>query len=203
MLSSCETWTEEERRILRDCYRMKTKQELLSLFPGRSWGSIAAMAKRLRVFRFKGSGSTIQLQPEVARVAAWAIACEGSISLKTDRGYLHPLVGLFNTRPELIMKFHHLVKCGAFRAHKYHREGTQKMYLWELHGIPVCFSFLSQIEPFLPIKKEACALVIEFCRHRLQNGNKSPYMERDWQIHQEVVTLNMTSRGRGGKGEEV
>ena len=204
LASSCAAWTIEEDTRLASSYRMSSHKGLVTMFPGRTWEAIHQRAKKLRVWRYK-TRDVPKLTEQAAMVAAWALACEGTICLVKSRHdqhtYFMPKLLLFNTRPELVQRFTELVGCGAVSCRKPYKTRTrsQNLYLWTLYGVTNILAFLRQIRPFLPIKEDVADLVMEYCESRLRLGNKVPYTVREQLIQQEIVRRNMSRHGNGAK----
>lgn len=169
----------------------------MALFPNRTWNAIRSAAKDIGVHRFRSSGIPVLLSQEDARLAAWAIACEGSIQLLSNRGTLMPRLSLFNTARELVVKFREIVGCGVVWTQVAKPKFNQReCYAWYLYGIMPCLSFSEAIRPFLPIKQEQCALLIEYCRHRQTFGWHGGKNEKDSAIRCRMLELNARGRGR-------
>lgn len=119
----------------------------------------------------------MSLSEEAAKIAAWSIFWEGSITIekytRNGHAYLRPLILLGNTNREVLQKFRDLVGVGGIYLNQTlrpDRKRNQPYYQWSIRAVPQCLSFIQEIRPYLPGKQSQADSLIEFCQERLGKG---------------------------------
>ena len=133
---------------------------------------------------------------------AWAIACDGSITIHCYKHSSHyvlkPSVGFTNTEESIVKEVKKTVAMGNIVEHSAGNPKHKDATIWNLTSFLEILHLLKEIKNYLPIKKRRAELVIEFIESRIKRGvlenQHLPYSKREWEIYEEVKKLN--KRGR-------
>jgi len=148
------------------------------------------------------------MNDEVAKIAAWSVAWEGSLSIvnggsvsrrrlasgeirkyEGHKSYLKPYIAVANTNRDLLEEFQLLVGMGSIRCYKPTNPAHKDSYIWIVRTIKDCLEFCEAILPWLPAKQRQAELVIEFCSGGLPTRSFRD-TDRDWEIYEEMKKLN-------------
>jgi len=137
-----------------------------------------------------------QLDEKVKMTVAWTVSAEGTISINarhsvsphSHRFRACPIICVSNTEKEFITRFWSLVVVGGIYLHKRLKSG-KNVWTWSLRSVLGCYTLLSEIKEYLPIKREQADLVIKFCESRLRHLNK-PYTDYEIALIKQVRFLN-------------
>lgn len=197
-------WTGEELATLRRLYPSASREEILKAFPRISWDAIVVTAnRRLGIYR-RGKvpqrhkvGTFPRMSEEIAKVAAWAIALEGTITLHRQTHHtrgrtvcLYPMISMGNTDFEMLRQFRELTKYGRISEKAWRSNEKCKFERkWEIRSIYEMHSFLEQILPYLPSKRKQGDLLLRFLESRISRW-KLPYIEEEFKIQERIKELN-------------
>jgi len=201
-------WGSEELEILQRCYSTTPKKELMKMLPIRTWSAIITKASYAGIKDFRRNHcpdpvgklkiSSVSFSEHIALVAAWVIACEGTISLRKNhnrsrRSYSYqPVISVSSTTRPLLDHFQELVKCGSINFDRLDKAGNP-VYVWRLTSIRECLDFLEKIGAHLPIKKDQCRLLMKFCEIR-DKCPGAPYLFGEEKIYAEIRRLNIRGK---------
>lgn len=145
--------------------------------------------------------SIVRLIPEDAKVAAWTLACEGSVDITKGRsrtcrqGFtFHPCITLWNTDSELVQNFRKMVGCGSIYRRKMKNPNHRDEFSWRIHSFSEVISFIEEILPFAPssVFRRKCELILEYCRSRIgKKKHKAPYTQDEIELYEEMRRLNV------------
>lgn len=186
-------WKEEDKERLRQVYHSKPKDEVLRMFPNRTWNGIAVKARRLKVKRpYPPPHHPIPLEKADDATRAYLggiLDGEGTISVHQTRcGPIAPLVCVTNTDEELIKWIGRILDLPYYsREEEKHKTSfsVRCSQIWKVHRI------LELLEPYLRIKtkKTLATLVMDFCRRRFEHLYM-PYMKEDKDTVIKIRELN-------------
>ena len=134
---------------------------------------------------------------------------EGYISITLGRGsdgkqYYQPVVGILSSVHEDFvrkvedilsksdLKFYHIT---VKRGKPIYFKTQRQLFQVTLKGQNRCRSFLSEIEPYLVLKKDIAQITIEWCESRIERRGHA-YNHREIEIIKEVRKLNGERTGR-------
>lgn len=147
---------------------------------------------------------------------AWVVAAEGCISIyrrvdcrsvysKFHGGLvtLRPMVNVSNTKVEFIENFKELAGIGHVSGgnRMAARSNCNPIYDWCVSSIEDCFSFVTDIQAFLPIKQEQACVILEFCERSMWR-NGSALEDRDFELYEKMRELNRRGTGNGTKTDD-
>jgi len=121
----------------------------------------------------------VVLSPSDAAYLAGIIDGEGSISLlkivRNNKTFISPVITITNTDKKLVDWVVSVYPNGVWRVRQ--RDATHKLVNeWALNKISDVAHLLSQLLPYLTIKKDKAKIVLEFCEYR---KNKRPYSDKE------------------------
>ena len=140
---------------------------------------------------------------------AWAIACEGCITLtrqsRDRKSYaLHPKITFHNTNEGLGLLFQELVGDGKIHSQRDYSPKHKDRWIWQLSGYKEIKMFLEDIIDYLPIKEEQARIVLEFCSRRLnikKKGINFKLGQTTWSEKDEEDRLRINKLNKRGKQE--
>ena len=197
-------WTKEEIKTLETNFTRLgptsqtepvTRQTLLDLLPTKSWGAIKWKANQLNLERdFKLAYPPLNLSRFDTGYIAGLTDGEGCISIsknkrKNRETNLHPYISIANTDLDVLNWITELTTLGSVRrltptpvserTEKWHQRPWiwSKCYTWQTSSYGGCYRFLTDIGPYLKIKKRLAELVLEFLE--IQHTKSKPRVEID------------------------
>lgn len=197
-------WTDEDIDLLKRYYETRSKEDLLKLFPERSWSSLRHKAERLKVYRtsvkhYLRPKRIEDLQHDDKVYVAATIDGEGTITVSVkknnadpERGGapLTPLIGISNTKKELIDWLHSILFGSTMRTSKKDVKRNRKaVWAVQVARLLDVKALLEQVLPYLKVKRRQAELVLQFCNLRLKD-TWATYNPRLFEIAKEVRKLN-------------
>lgn len=137
-----------------------------------------------------------------AEIAAWVMACEGSLSVysstrsnlsRTNFLELKPVIAITNTDLELLDRFKFMVGRGRIRelSRSIPYPNSKPAYQWFIRDMKNCYELCLEILPYMPSKKRQVELMIDFCKRSPKLGGPTRRdLDADWAIHREMKELN-------------
>jgi hypothetical protein len=90
---------------------------------------------------------------EVAKISAWFLMAEGSISLhRALHVYFAPHVWIKNVNYLLLQEYMKLVQLGYISRAEPEKANWKPIYSWQLRGLHECYCYLKHVTPYLVIK---------------------------------------------------
>ena len=118
------------------------------------------------------------MNTEERKIVAWSFAWEGFISVQKRNGknvrLCQPILGVSNTNKNLLEQFSDMVGCGNITKVKTTKKNNAQVWHWRVSNLPDVAFVLSQIVSYLPSKREAGKLVLDFCVSRLKKARGKP-----------------------------
>ena len=154
-------WSEEELQVLKKFYFKTSKEKLLEMLPNRTWNAIVARASKLGLKRYRIYRELKLTEIEKAWLAA-AIDCDGTISaaFHKDCQCYRPIIAIYNTNLELLEKVRKLILESTIdwrkRSLRY-----KKTFRLRISNKGVVLNLLTQIYPYLIVKKKQAKLLLE------------------------------------------
>lgn len=142
--------------------------------------------------RYRSGFKCNTLTPEQAAYIAGFMDGEGSIMLYMRRDAVALRITFSNTLRPVLEWITYVIGCGNIVSHDRHNPNHKEGHHLQLNA-EAALSLLEQIEPFLIIKKEQCALAIEF-HHRLQDPQSKA--DRQWQYKSRETMQRLNKRGK-------
>lgn len=194
-------WTEAEIDLLRKYYLTSDISSIQKLFPNRSWRAILHKANRLQyggtpiIHRFRPV-SIPDLSLEKRCYVAGIIDGEGTITIafyrpvKKDKimPNMMPIILVSNSNKDLIDYLHPLLLGSTIKTAK-ETEIRKTVYQIQIAKLLDVEALLTQILPYLVIKKRQAELVLEYCALR-KKDTLLTYNDRLFEIAKEVRGLN-------------
>jgi hypothetical protein len=194
-------WTEAEIDLLRKYYLTSDISSIQKLFPNRSWNSILHKAERLRlintpvIHRFRPINIP-DLPLEKKCYVAGIVDGEGTISISfyRPRGSskimpnMMPIVLVSNSNRDLINYLHPLLLGSTLKTAKA-TDIRKEVYAIQVARLLDVEALLTQILPYLVVKRRQAELVLEYCALRKKDTLLS-YNDRLFEIAKEVRGLN-------------
>lgn len=197
-----DTWTERELELLALLYPVAERADVLQHLPSRSWETIRWRAKHSKIRRnwtVRAEYEHLEVMPETDK--AWLAAAldfEGTIGIAKHGTSKHgPVLDAYlsisNTNLALIDRFTSIFKskrklyvkrdgrtmrCG----HRVHKPVFQAMIL----RMPLIFTVLRVIRPYLVAKGEQADIVLRFLEHQ----NSKPYEEKSRYTPEQLALYN-------------
>lgn len=192
-------WTKDEIELLRQYFLTSDKAYIEKLFPNRSWGSVLHKANRLKF------GKTPLLHhlrplsipdlPVEKRIYVAGIADgEGTITVairKSPKNILPsmtPMVLFSNSNKALIDYLHPLLLGSTIKTVK-ETKIRKTVYQIQIAKLLDVEAILTQMLPYLIVKRRQAELVLEYCALRKKDSLLS-YNDRLFEIAKEVRRLN-------------
>lgn len=197
-------WTDEDIDLLKRYYETRSKEEVVKLFPERSWSSLRHKAERLKVYRasvkhYLRPKRIGELQHDDKVYVAAITDGEGmiTVSVKKNRADPHkggspltPLIGISNSKKELIDWLHSILFGSTIKTGKEDIQRNRKaVWAVQVARLLDVKCLLEQILPYLKVKRRQAELVLEFCNVRLEDS-WATYNPRLFEIAKEVRKLN-------------
>ena len=192
-------WTDKEIDLLRRYYSTSDIASLEKLFPNRSWRAILHKANRLQyggtpiIHRFRPV-SIPDLSLERKCYVAGVIDGEGTITVairKSPKNILPnmtPMVLVSNSNKDLIDYLHPLLLGSTLKTAK-ENEIRKSVFQIQIAKLLDVEALLTQILPYLMVKRRQAELVLEYCALRKKDTLLS-YNDRLFEIAKEVRFLN-------------
>ena len=200
-------WTDQEVDILEKYYSSRDTEELQKLLPRRSWESILHRASRQGTIRssvraYLREQRIMTLPHDETIYIAGILDGEGMLTVTIKGGRialgngvnpLVPLISITNTSQPLIDWLH--PRLGGCTLKSPYSKGdkwkiVQTLQVARLLDIK---SLIEQTLPYLIVKRQQAALLLEFCNTRLQD-KWSEYNPQLFQIAKEIRNLNRKGR---------
>ena len=195
-------WSVEELEILCRNWSIKTKPELLVLFPLKKWSSIRHKAFDLKLKKEKHrdrywhtywSCPDIHLTDRQIGYFAGIIDGEGNIRIVRSKqktgDYYAPFVGITNTSQLLIDKCMAIFKSGRYHSEKRKRPHHKIKLVYNIASVKGVKQILTQILDELVVKNRQAELLLEFIKVK---ENKIGYgaLPREIELYEEIKRLN-------------
>jgi len=202
-VSSHRKWAESDDEKLERIYPTAQKEEILKLFPNRSWDAISLRANKLKLRRGNFIPPLQKVpfyslsEPEKAWLACF-LDSEGTIGItKKLRSFCHrPYVSASNTDIRLLNRFKELTDIKNVIAHMKRENPKHKpCYIIRTEKMPFIYGILRHVLPYLVAKATQAKMVLEFIeiRHgslKAWNGNRISETSRQQEIVRDICKLN-------------
>jgi hypothetical protein len=113
---------------------------------------------------------------------------EGTLTMR-KRPWPVPSVAISNTDKKIMKALHKILGAPIRVARKKTVKG-KKIYRLSLSNQKFLYDLFTILEPLMVAKRQQCKLIKEFCEIRLSKPNRYPYGSREYEICEEVQTLN-------------
>lgn len=195
-------WTDEDIDLLRKYYETGSREDLLKLFPHRSWRSINHKGRRHQLVRasvkhYLCSRTIGDLLHDQRIYLAGLIDGEGTVTISVRKSKskpgvmgspLTPLIIITNTNKELIDHLRTTLHGSTLKTQ--HRTGHCKdVWALQVARLLDVKALLEQITPYLFLKRRQAELLLEFCNLRLED-KWMRYNPRLFEIAKEIRKLN-------------
>jgi intein/homing endonuclease len=193
-------WSNGEIKILAENYVKMSRNELLTLLPGRSWKAIRNKATylskprpRRKIDSFFAPRRIGNLSHDDLLYLAGIFDGEGSFVLNRKKGRVYgfaPNVLITNTSKELMEWISKTlgVPYSKFNIGK-RGKNWKKAYRISIQRILDIKAFLEQIVPYLKAKERQAKLLLEFCTYQIERKWRETPLRVE-EIYQELRILN-------------
>jgi hypothetical protein len=191
-------WSNEEIKILAENYAKMSRNELLTLLPGRSWKAISNKAAYLckpgrKIDSFFAPRRIGNLSYDDLLYLAGIFDGEGSFVLNRKKGRVYgfaPNVLITNTSKELMEWISKTlgVPYSEVNIGK-GRKNWKKAYRISIQRILDIKAFLEQIVPYLKAKERQAKLLLEFCTYQIERKWRETPLRIE-EIYRELRILN-------------
>lgn len=154
------------------------------------------IAKLIKVLNHEDSFMIDKSNSETSRIMkaylAGLIDGEGTIRIgkaSPPSGGMSPQLYITNTSGNLLTYIENLGPW-RFREHKHQNSHWRKAYRLILERQTEILKILKNISPYLRLKRKQADLMIEYCKHRLNQVTNKPYTKRDKEIPKLIRELN-------------
>jgi hypothetical protein len=167
-------WTEADDVTLSEAWAShKSREQVMSLFPGRSYHSLTGRAFKIGVQRPNGyrSHDLSPLDAVTDTDAAWLAGMvdgEGTLSFDSHRELCHPFLAVTNTHRPTLDYIQELIGYGSITSPQQKAERAKQGNVFRINSLLWVEAVVDRIYPYLTIKRRAANLVREFIRHRKQ-----------------------------------
>lgn len=187
---SCSRWTSFEDKLLSENYASKLREDLLLLFPMKSWNSIWNRARRIGLKHpcHEISLKRIKLSERQVGYLAAIIDGEGNITLTPCKKSLNKYqlrVAVYNTNKKMIEYCHKITGIGTIQVVPSVKNKIK--YVWNVGKRRDVYALLAIVKDDLIIKKWRGELVFEWLGEFLKlDSENSPKTRRQMEIIKEI-----------------
>jgi hypothetical protein len=111
---------------------------------------------------------------------------------------LHPVVYFTNTNLEVITTIRNWLCAGAIVVSRSKKRNYRDTHVLHITGIRNIMRLLKAVSPYLIVKRERAALMMQFCESRL--GERGPegrrFNQKELKLNRQIRSANLRNRGR-------
>lgn len=201
----------KEDKLLRENWLLRDKDELIKLFPNRTWNSISGHGRRslqlpARSQRWWKNTEPMQLADFDRGFTVASVDGEGSLIIhrcarNADKyqcfnGFtFSPEISIGNTIRSFLEKAQRMIGGYITKGQKPTKPNHKQCFHLRVTGLNNICRLLQTIGPDLTVKAKQCVLMLEYCKSRMdairdKGTRDSHYSPREIEIANEIHRLN-------------